>query len=345
MLLEMTAAALGKLNERCDLISFVNPFTTMHVNLEALGSSAIEGTHAEPKELSFSEKIDNKTIDKEVLKVRNLRNATYRRMNENAPNFEYTTENLEAINFELFQGLEAETKEVGKIRTCQNFVGGTNIMNALFTPPPPEYVKELIEDLNDYWNDKSYSVPNLIKIALYHFQFETIHPFIDGNGRMGRMLINIQLRDCGLLDFPVLCLSNYWRRNKGLYFEALSAARFSHNIEHWIRFFLDSIMNAANERHEMIIEIQNLINNCKKELIKQGKYKGNYKEVLHYLTNISPYVTVRDLQEHLNMSYQGTYKIIETFINLGILEICSEGARNREFVFRKFNDMFYANFD
>lgn len=345
-LLEEASCLLGKLNELSFSSEFYNVFTNIHVLLEALGSSEIEGTKADIKDLinviTYKDK-DKISKEKDNQKITNLYSTTYNFFTDKEL-FEdvYSVDVLQKINACLFADIKPENTYAGKIRDFQNYIGGNNIMNAMFVPPPSTLVKELLEDLNNFWYNETYYVPNLIKIALYHFQFETIHPFVDGNGRMGRLLINLQLRDVGLLNLPVLCLSNYWKRNKGLYYEALTTARFSHDIEHWIRFFLLSIKEAGEERIVTIQRINSLIAGYSNKIKNEFKNSThNMNSFLGYLVRVSPFVTVKKAQKVLGLTYQGANKIIDNFVQLGILQEISMNKRNREFVFAEYHDLVF----
>jgi len=341
-LLEDASMLLGKLNELNCSVEFYNIFTNMHVYLEAHSSSEIEGTWADIKDL-LNIDINKKNINqKDTQKVKNLYDTTYNFFtNKIKIERTYSIKTFKKINKALFEKIEPENKFAGKLRDVQNYVGGNNSMNALFIPPPPNLVKDLLEDLNDFWYNESFYIPNLIKIALYHFQLETIHPFTDGNGRMGRLLINLQLKDVGLLSLPVLCLSNYWKKNKGLYYEALSIARFSNNLEHWVRFFLNSIKEASEERISTIQKICELGNNYTNKIKAQFKNPINHMKFLEYLIKINPFVTAKEAQKVLGLTYQGANKIIDNFITLGILKETSSHQRNRCFIFEEYHDLIF----
>ena len=342
MLLEQGASVLSELNTICQFMDFNNILANMYVHLEALCSSEIEGTHAEIKDLFQHTKRDNE----DVQKVWNLYDTThYYFNNKELTGAElYCTKTIEKINKDLFKKVTSINHYTGKVRNFQNFVGGTNILSASFIPAPPEMVKKLMKDLNDFWLNDSYFIPKLIKIAIYHFQFETIHPFVDGNGRTGRLLISLQLRDSGLLDLPVLCLSDYWKKNKGQYYEALTIARYTRNLEHWIRFFIQSIISTGNERIETIVKIIKLKNDYIEEIRSSIKSPYNHLRTLDYLINETPIISVKELAGYLGLTYQGANKIIENFVTMGLLVPFGENKRNRSFIFEKYHNLVFNSY-
>ena len=342
MLLEQGASVLSELNTICQFMDFNNILANMYVHLEALCSSEIEGTHAEIKDLFQHTKRDNE----DVQKVWNLYDTThYYFNNKELTGAElYCTKTIEKINKDLFKKVTSINHYTGKVRNFQNFVGGTNILSASFIPAPPEMVKKLMKDLNDFWLNDSYFIPKLIKIAIYHFQFETIHPFVDGNGRTGRLLISLQLRDSGLLDLPVLCLSDYWKKNKGQYYEALTIARYTRNLEHWIRFFIQSIISTGNERIETILKIIKLKNDYIEEIRSSIKSPYNHLRTLDYLINETPIISVKEIAGYLGLTYQGANKIIENFVTMGLLVPFGENKRNRSFIFEKYHNLVFNSY-
>lgn len=342
-LLEEATIQLSRLNYACCSMEFYNMFTNMHVHLEALCSNEIEGTHADIKDVLS----DNLGEDTNSTKIRNLYKTTHdfftdeKLLNTNI----YTINMIEKINKSLMKDVKPSKLHNGKIRTAQNFVGGHDILSALFVPPPANLVPELVEDLNNFWLNENFFIPKLIKIAIYHFQFETIHPFMDGNGRTGRLLVALQLRDSGLLSLPVLCLSNYWKRNRGLYYEALTTVRYTHNIEYWVRFFLDSIIKAGKERLNTIEKIQQLQKDYSKLIFEKCKSPVNYLKLLNYLIKDKPVIKVKDVQDTLGISYQGANKIIDNFVTLGILKEENENRRNRVFIFKEYYNLVFDSKD
>ncbi len=341
-LLEEASFLLCKLDFFLD-VPFVNTFTTMLVKLEAYCSNAIEGTNADIKDVldaGANINVEQNENIKKIINLMNLMETTYDYYNNEEEIF--SVNGIEKIHKSLFKNIDNKGTYYGKIRKIQNYIG-SSMMSALYVPPPPELVEELLNDLNDFWNDQSIYLPNLIKIALFHFQFETIHPFCDGNGRVGRMLINLQLKNKKMLHLPVLCLSEYWHRHKGLYYDALTIARFSDDIEYWLRFFLQSIITTCNERIETIEKILEIQKRYTNEIRINYKSYSNHEMLFNHLISVSPFITVKETQKILKITYQGANKIIENFVNLGILQELNTFKRNREFIFKEFFDLVFKN--
>ena len=334
ILLEQASAILGKLNYLCEKPT-LNMYISMLILIEALNSSAIEGTHASAEEVLSTEK---KSADSQAIEnLFDTINAYYNGKCKN--NTVASISTIEDINKRLFKNIK-DKSNTGKVRTGQNFVGGNSELTALYVPPPAEYLQDLLQDLGDFWENSKLYIPNLIKIAIYHYQFETIHPFNDGNGRTGRLLINLQMKEKDILKFPVLCLSKYWAKNKILYYEALTNVRFSNDIEHWIRFFLESLIKTIEEQIKTITEIDNFYSECKDKIENNIKTYSRHKNLLEELLK-RPTITVTKATEILNSTYQNANKVIQDLVKLDILKPKNDNKRNRVFELEGYNDLIY----
>lgn len=334
ILLEQASAILGKLNYLCEKLP-LNMYISMLILIEALNSSAIEGTHASAEEVLSAEK---KSADSQAIEnLFDTINAYYSGKCKN--NSITTVSTIEDINKRLFKNVKNKSN-TGKIRTGQNFIGGSSELSALYVPPPAEYLQNLLQDLEDFWGNSKLYIPNLIKIAIYHYQFETIHPFNDGNGRTGRLLINLQMKEKGILKFPVLCLSKYWGKNKGLYYDALTNVRFSNDIEHWIRFFLESLIITIEEQIKTITEIDDFYSECIDKIESNIKTYAKHKDLLEELLK-RPNVTVSLATKILKTTYQNANKVIQELVKLDILKSKNDNKRNRVFELKGYNDLIY----
>ena len=336
VLLERASAMLGKLNYLCERLP-LNIYISMLILQEALTSSAIEGTHASAEEV-----LDNETKTTNNQEINNLFDTINAYYNGGCRNKDISaTSTIEDINKRLFKNIN-DKKNVGKVRTGQNFIGGNSELSALFVPPPEKYLEELLQDLEDFWKNSTLYLPALVKIAIYHYQFETIHPFNDGNGRTGRLLINLQMKEKEILKYPVLCLSEYWGKNKGLYYTALTNVRFSNDIEHWIRFFLESIIETTKEQIDTINRIDSFYSNCSNLIISNIKAPTKHNELLEKLFK-KPSITVSIATEILRIPYQNANKIIQDLVKLGILKAKNNNKRNRVFELSGYMDIIFKS--
>jgi len=245
-MLEDATRALGELNAFTMIVPNVDIFIQMHITKEANTSSKIEGTKTEMDDVLVSkEQIDPEKRD-DWQEVRNYVDAMNYSIKE-LDNLPLSNRLIKKVHEILLDSVRGESKLPGEFRQSQNWIGGSSLASAYFIPPHHNNVPELMSDLEMFMHNEDISVPHLIKIAIVHYQFETIHPFLDGNGRIGRLLVPLYLVSNGLLKKPSLYLSDFIEKNKSSYYEALTRVRTTDDIIHWLKFFLEAVISTCRE--------------------------------------------------------------------------------------------------
>lgn len=236
-MLERANKMLGELNAFSLIVPDIDLFIQMHITKEAQTSSRIEGTQTAfdeavmPVEHIAAEKRDD------WREVRNYVNAMNEAVEE-LKNLPLSNRLLKQTHATLMSGVRGKMKQPGEFRLSQNWIGGSSLVDAAFIPPHQNRVPDLMSDLEKFWHNDNINVPHLIRIAISHYQFETIHPFLDGNGRIGRLMIPLYLISHGLLEKPSLYMSDFFERNRASYYDALMKVRIGNDLTHWLLFFL-----------------------------------------------------------------------------------------------------------
>jgi len=338
-LLERASLRLGELNSFSRLVPDTDMFIIMHVVKEAVVSSRIEGTRTNMEEAL----IDEKDIDPE-------KRDDWEEVNNYVKAMNYAIEELNSLPLSnrliknthriLLSSGRGEHKNPGEFRTSQNWIGGATLSDAVFIPPAHTELPELLSDLETFLNNQDLKIPHLIKAAIAHYQFETIHPFLDGNGRIGRLLITLYLVAGKILEKPLLYLSEYFEKNKTLYYDNLTFVRTKNDLSQWIRFFLAGVIATAEksvQTLQSIIELKARIE--KEQILPMGRRSKQALDLFHHLFR-KPVITVADAKTMTGLSPKAANELVRLFTEKNILRETTGYRRNRIFVFGEYLRLF-----
>jgi Fic family protein len=337
-LLESANRALGELNAFSLIVPDIDLFIEMHVVKEAQTSSRIEGTQTGMDEALMTEDQIQPEKRDDWREVRNYVDAVNGAIAE-LQTLPLSNRLLRKTHEILMRGVRGENKQPGEFRISQNWIGGSSLMDAVFIPPHPEGVPALMSDLEKFWHNETITVPHLIRLAISHYQFETIHPFLDGNGRIGRLLVPLYLVSNGLLAKPSLYLSDFFERNRASYYDALMRVRVSNDMIHWVRFFLQGVAETATKGRNVFKEILALRTDAEHKLLSLGKRAPNAKQALNLLYR-RPMLSAADLEHSLGVSHPTANALLRDFIRLGILREITGASRHRLYVFETYLELF-----
>ncbi len=339
-LLEKANRALGELNAFSLIVPDIDLFIQMHVVKEAQTSSRIEGTQTAidealmPEEQILPEKRDD------WHEVRNYIDAVNRAVDELA-RLPLSNRLLRDTHAVLMRGVRGEHKGPGEFRISQNWIGGSGLADAVFIPPHPDGVPDLMSDLEQFWHNQDIAVPHLIRIAISHYQFETIHPFQDGNGRIGRLLIPLYLISQGLLAKPSLYMSDFFERNRASYYDALMRVRVSNDLVHWVRFFLQGLAETASKGRDVFRQILTLRTEVEAAVLTLGKRTPRARAALQLLYR-KPIIVAADLEEALGISTPTANALLRDLQELNILKEITGQQRWRAYAFDRYLSLFVS---
>ena len=342
-LLERATIALGKLDSITLLLPDPDIFLYAYVRKEAVLSSQIEGTQSSLNDLlehevegSIGVPLDDVT---EVSQYVAALEHGIKRLNDGFP---LSNRLIREMHATLLAHGRGSSKQPGEFRRSQNWIGGTRPGNAFFVPPPPHLVSECMSDLEKFLHDELQPYPTLIKAALAHVQFETIHPFLDGNGRLGRLLISFILYHDGLISQPLLYLSLYFKEHRSYYYDLLNRVRAEGDWERWIDFFLEGVeqtaLDAVSRARQLVAQIQQ----DQARISKEGGRGGNSMlRILDCFTH-RPIETIKGISTATGLSYPSIANALKRLEKMGIVREITGGQRNRLFSYDTYMNILNA---
>ena len=311
----------------------IDLFISMYVRKEALMSSQIEGTQATLEDV-LDPMLENNT-NRPVGDVVNYIKATDFAINR-LKELPLCNRLIKEAHKVLLAGVRGQNKCPGEFRHSQNWIGGagSTLQNARYIPPSVEDMQQAMSDLEKYINAED-NLDVLIRAGLIHYQFETIHPFLDGNGRIGRLLITLFLMEQNVLTTPALYISYFLKKNRIEYYDRMSEVRLKGNYEQWIKFFLEAVYESAKDAVETIDKLTALhYKNCAK-ITNLGRRAKNGMRVFEYLES-NPIIEIKKTSQELDIAFNTISSVIKDLINIGVLEQTSTQSRNRTFVYKEY---------
>lgn len=339
-LLEAANRALGELNAFSLIVPDIDLFIGMHVVKEAQTSSRIEGTQTGIDEALMPEDQIQPEKRNDWREVRNYIDAVNSAVVE-LKHLPLSNRLLKQTHEILMRGVRGEHKQPGEFRSSQNWIGGSSLTDAVFIPPHADGVPDLMSDLEAFWHNEQIVVPHLIRVAISHYQFETIHPFLDGNGRIGRLMIPLYLVSHGLLAKPSLYLSDFFERNRASYYDALMRVRIANDLIHWVRFFLQGLAETANKGRDVFRQILLLRTEVEHRVLELGKRAANARSLLNVLYR-KPIVSASAIETALSVSTPTANALIRDFERLGLLKEISGQLRGRTYAFDRYLNLFLS---
>ncbi|MBF2709311.1 Fic family protein [Flavobacterium soyangense] len=338
MLLSEANIKMGELNAFSQLIPDVDFFIKMHVLKEGTKSSRIEGTQTNIDEAIQKEEYIQPEKKDDWQEVQNYVQAMNQAI-ESLEKLPLSNRLLKQTHKTLLQGVRGTHKLPGEFRQSQNWIGGSSLADATFIPPHQDSVADLMTDLEKFLHNDNIPVPHLIKVGIAHYQFETIHPFLDGNGRIGRLLITLYLVSNELLHKPTLYLSDFFEKNKALYYDNLTRVRTHNDLTQWLKYFLEGVRSTSENSIQTFKSIIKLRSEAEHKIMSLGKKQALAKSFLQFLYS-KPIADAGDVAEALEINVSTALRLIDDFIKLNILTEVTGYKRNRIFAFDEYIKLF-----
>ena len=330
---------IGELNAYSLLIPNVDLYIKMHVKIEANKSSRIEGTRTTVEEdlLDVTDINPEKRDDWE--EVQNYVKATNYGIERIRDGFPVCTRLIREIHEILMQGVRGEYKTPGEFRVSQNWIGGSMPSTAVYVPPPHTEVTECLSDFEKFINNEEIDTPDLIKIAILHYQFESIHPFLDGNGRIGRLLIPLYIQSKGMLEKSCLYISDYIERNKDTYYDMLTRVRTNNDMIGWIKFFLEAVIETSKTAKEKFRNVVKFTMEMDKVIMDLSVKPENARKVLDVLYD-EPIISRKKILEKIDIKPTTLNVTVNSLQERGIIQETTGYSRNQVFAFQKYINLF-----
>jgi Fic family protein len=334
--LDRANQALGRLDGLTTLLPDTRLFLYLYVRKEALLSSQIEGTKSSFSDLLLfeNEAVPGVPID-DVEEVSNYVAAMQHGLRRIKGGFPLSLRLIREIHAILLRGGRGANKTPGEFRRSQNWIGGSRPGNAAFVPPPPERIMECLDDFEHFLHDEKHKLPVLVEAGLIHVQFETIHPFLDGNGRLGRLLITLLLCAKGVLREPLLYLSLYFKSHRDRYYSLLQRVRTEGVWEEWIDFFLEGTETTARQAADTAVRILHLFETDRKKIRAMGRKAASSLAVHEYL-QVHPLTKIGPAAKDLKLSIPTVTSALETLTNLKIAKESTGKRRDRLFAYPRY---------
>jgi len=328
---------IGKLDTYSQYVN-VDLYISMHIVKEATQSSKIEGTQTNMEEAFLDKEdisLENRNDWEEVQNYISAMKSAIKDL-ESLP---ISSRLIKKTHKTLLSGVRGEYKLPGEYRKSQNWIGGATINDAVFIPPIHNSVDELMSDLEKFANDEMNYLPDLLKIAIIHYQFETIHPFLDGNGRIGRLLIPVYLVSKEILSSPILYLSDFFEKNRTIYYDNLMRVRTHNNLKQWIKFFLVGVIETSKkgvETFDGILKLQKEIDE------KLHSFKGKTDDARKIISILyqNPIIDAQKVEKIIAKSHMSAYKQISILENLEIIKEITGGQRGKIYAFQDYLKLF-----